>query len=154
MLKIMKCKINIQWRKSSKIWHQIIFFPLISNNTVKVRQQPVYWMVLITATIPVIEVMEAILATKIWMVPIVHCHSFCFWPVWIISPEIKGTLILVRLNNFWYCSFPPHYANQEHVSSKRQQKNIRIFGGFHTLSSQCSQWQQINWSWVYMESFS
>lgn len=57
-------------------------------------------MVLVPATIPVVEVVEAILAAEVRVVPVIHCHSFCLWPVRIISPERRNMLILVKVITF------------------------------------------------------
>lgn len=112
--------------KAAKCWHEMHFCLSISGNTVEVRHQPIYWMVLITATIPVIKVMEAILATEIWMVPIIHCHSFCLWPVWIISPERTNTLILVKIVTFYIVpSFQTVQTRRMVSKFKRELKNLR-----------------------------
>lgn len=85
------------------------------------QHQPVYWMILITAAIPVIEVMEAILATEIWVVPVVHCHSLCFWPVRIISPARKNVLILVKIMPFDIV--PCMRTRRRVIKFKRELKN-------------------------------
>lgn len=66
------------------------------------------------ATIPVVEVVEAILAAEVRMVPIVHRHPLRFRPVRIIPPDRK-MFVLIQFVTFDICSLPSNRANQKHM---------------------------------------
>lgn len=48
-------------------------------------------MILVSAAVPVVEVMEAVLAHKLRVVSVIQRHSLRLWPVWIISSARQET---------------------------------------------------------------
>lgn len=113
-----------------------IYFVFCFQAAVDINHQPVYWMLLVTPTIPVIEVMEAILATEVWVVPVIHGHSFCLWPVWIIPPERKNRLISAQIMPFDIV--PPSKPTEGQFSSKGCWKTWAIK---HNATNNC--WERV-----------
>lgn len=106
---------------------------------VEVRHQPVYWMLLVTPTVPVIEVMEAILATEVWVVPVIHGHSFCLWPVRIIPPERINSLLSAQIMPF--DTVPPSKPKERQLSLEECRKTWPVKHDHLNATSNC--WEHV-----------